>query len=495
MAAIITENYRKSLAKLLDENLQDPINNYYIGIGKSDEWYEDLSGGLSAPFPQGTTGDSLNLLGNLTDLIKMSFADYSRVIPNVNPTTVASYYKKFDPYDASCLYPSTIGGLSYKPAYFIEPSNGNVFLVLDAPTTATTLAVTSADPIPYTFFLNGNTGDVGVEMITTTSGYTIVCIGNIDPNSKFNNSQFVGVEEDLNTSGTLKYKGVVYGFHVANGGVYSGDGTSVAGTVTVYESGSTVMTYAAPLQIPVLCTIFEGKITSVRPTSAYYSNLATNASALSGFSFKKPTAKIAITDEGITQTTEATIYPNVSNTNGFKYDMTEYTPAWYVCFLANTDVSSQDVYTKYSQVSLIRNPTLDGATSILNVAFQNMKKSFTLAGYTASSIDETYSIVQKNSSSQIVKRLGTVDSYKQNGDDVVIYYTNSAKHGFDKPLTTSGNTIVFVSSTGVETATSIVPSSPSTPTVNTADVLFIDNRATINRSADQNEELKIIIQL
>jgi hypothetical protein len=124
-----------------------------------------------------------------------------------------------------------------------------------------------------------------------------------------------------------------------------------------------------------------------------------------------------------------------------------------------------------------------------------MKKSFTLAGYTASSIDETYSIVQKNGSGQIVKRLGTVDSYKQNEDDAVIYYTNSAKHGFDKPLTTSGNTIVFVSSTGVETATSIVPSSPSTPTVNTADVLFIDNRATINRSADQNEELKIIIQL
>jgi hypothetical protein len=492
MAAIITENYRKSLAKLLDENLQDSTNKYYVGIGKSDAWYEDLSGGLSAPFPQGTTGDSLNVLGNLTDLIKMSFANYSRVIPNVDPTTVASYYKKFDPYDASCLYPSTIGVLSYKPAYFIEPSSGNVFLVLDAPTTPSTLAVTSGES---DFFANGNTGD-GYEMITTTSGYTIVCIGAINPNSKFNNSQFVQVIEDV-VLGSHDYRGVIYGFHVANGGAYSGDGTSVAGTVTVYESGSTVTTYTAPLQIPVLCSISGGKITSVRPTSTYYSNLATNDSTLSGFSFNKPTAKITITGAGITQTTEATLYPCVSNASGFKYDMTEYTPAWYACFLANSDVSAQDVYTKYSQVSLIRNPILDGQLQVLDVTSQNMKKSFTLASYTASSIDSTYSIVQKNGSGQIVKRLGTVDSYKQNGDDAVIYYTNSAKHGFDKPRTGVGvtDTIVFVSSTGVETATSIVPSSPSTPTVNTADVLFIDNRATIDRSADQNEELKIIIQL
>jgi hypothetical protein len=493
MAAIITENYRKSLAKLLQENLQNSTNKYYIGIGKSDAWYEDLSGGLSAPFPQGTTGDLLNVFGNLTDLIKMSFADYSRVIPNVDPTTVASYYKKFNPYDASCLYPSTIDGISYKPAYFIEPSNGNVFLVLDSPSTPTTLAVTSSD----TFFLNGNDGNTN-EMITTSSGYTVVCIGNIEPNSKFNNSQFVEVKEDLNTSGTLKYKGVVYGFHVANGGTYvGGPGTAITGTVTVYESGLAATGYTAPLEIPVLCSISGGKITSVRPISEYYSDLATNASSLSGFSFKKPTVKITITGAGITQTTAATLYPCVSNANGFKYDMTEYTPAWYVCFLANSEVSVQEVYTKYSQVSLIRNPTLDGATGFLNVTSQNMKKSFTLAGYTASSINSTYSIVQKNSSGQIVKRLGTVDSYKQNGANAVIYYTNSAKHGFDKPRTGVGvtDTIVFVSSAGVETATSIVPSSPSTPTVNTADVLFIDNRATIDRSADQNEELKIIIQL
>lgn len=490
MAAIITENYRKSLAKLLDENLQDSTNKYYIGIGKSDAWYEDLSGGLSAPFPLGTTGDSLNVFGNLTDLIKMSFADHSRVIPNVNPTIVASYYKKFNPYDASCLYPSTIGGISYKPAYFIEPSNGNVFLVLDAPTTPTTLTVSGSD----TFFTQGNDGN-GYEMITTTSGYTIVCIGAINPNSKFNNSQFVQVIEDVNT-GNHDYKGVVYGFHIANGGAYTGSGTAVAGTVTVYESGPTVTTYVAPLEIPVLCTIAGGKITSVRPTSSYYSDLATQASSVYSFNFNKPIAKIVITGAGITQTTEATLYPCVSNINGFKYDMTEYTPAWYACFLANSDVSVQDVYTSYSQVSLIRNPTLDGATGFLNVASQNMKKSFTLANYTASSsIDSTFSIVQKNGSGQIVKRLGAVDSYKQNGLDTVIYYTNSAKHGFDKPLTTSGNTISFISAAGVETATAIVPTAVSTPTVNTADVLFIDNRATIDRSEDQNEELKIIIQL
>jgi hypothetical protein len=496
MAAIITENYRKALANLLRENLN--TNSYYIGLGKSDEWYEDLSGGLTAPFPQGTTGDSANVTTNLTDLIKLSLTNYSRVIPNVSITSTAAYYKRFNPYDASCLYPSTVGGTVYNPAYFIEPTSGNVFLVLDAPVTGT-LSIS----IDNDFFLNGVDGE-NREMITTANGYTIVCIGSINANSKFNNSQFVEVKDTPTVAAvgtTHKHKGVVYGFHIANGGTYvntentatlaAGDFT---GNVTVRRFG-----VADPSVIPITGSIVGGKITSVKPTSndgGYYKLLAQSDAA---FTSTKATAEITISGAAITENKAATLYPCISNVNGFKYDMTEYTPAWYICFLVNSEISIQDVYTSYSQVSLIRNPKLVGATGPLVVGTQNMKKSFTLANYNPISIDNTYAIVQRDSTGAIVKRIGIVDSRKQTGtDDVdaVIYYTNSPKYGYDTPLTTSGNTISFVNITSdVRTDTSVVPTALVNTEINTADVLFIDNRGQIDRADDQNEELKIIIQL
>jgi hypothetical protein len=242
-----------------------------------------------------------------------------------------------------------------------------------------------------------------------------------------------------------------------------------------------------------------GKITSVKPTSndgGYYKLLAQSDAA---FTSTKATAEITISNAAITENKAATLYPCISNVNGFKYDMTEYTPAWYICFLVNSEISIQDVYTSYSQVSLIRNPKLVGATGPLVVGTQNMKKSFTLANYNPISIDNTYAIVQRDNTGAIVKRIGMVDSRKQTGTgnvDAVIYYTNSPKYGYDTPLTTSGNTISFVNITSdVRTDTSVVPTALVNTEINTADVLFIDNRGQIDRADDQNEELKIIIQL
>jgi hypothetical protein len=496
MAAIITENYRKTLANLLQENLQSPLNEYYVGIGKSDAWYEDLSGGLTAPFPLGTSGDTAHVLTSLTDLIKIGADNYSRVIPNVNPVTAPARYKRFNPYDASCLYPSTINGVDYKPAYFIEPVNGNVFLVLDSPGTPLDLSS------PGDFFLNGNDGNF--NQMATVNGYTVVFIGNINPNSKFNNSQFVKVNEEKASDEDLEfaqYRGAVYGFHIANGGTYVDPITlalvtdpAKSASVTVRQHGvnTTIPGGANEYTINVTCAITNGKITSIRPTAGYYEELIERT--LSGYEFNKAIAEITI--GGITQTTAATIYPCISNAKGFTYDMTEYTPAWYACFLVNSDVSVQDVYTSYSQVSLIRNPKLDGSSSVLNVVSKNMKKSFKLIGQSVP-ISPGLAIFQRNSG-QIIKRIGVVDSYEQDGSDGIIYYTNSAKYGYDVPSTGVGNTISFLNpANGSIINTTIAPeeSSLNTPTIDTADVLFIDNRGKIDRASDQNEELKIIIQL
>jgi hypothetical protein len=510
MAAIITENYRKFLTTLLKQNIQSGDDVYYVGIGKSDAWYEDLSGGLTAPFPQGTSGDGKTVLSNLTDLIKIGGDSYSRVMPNVNPITVGSYYKKYDAYDATCLYPETIDSIEYKPAYFIEPASGNVFLVIDTPSPPAPLTIIDdGTDDTYDFLLNGNDGPLmtsgrPIEM-KTVSGYTIVLIGSTPTYSKFNNTQFVEVKDDLLVDPPTyadytghNYRGIVYGFHVANGGLYKQSNANYTGpanaTVRVYESSTN--TLQAPLEIQVQCSIVNGKITSVKPLAAYYNTLA---SQVGGRIFNNATAEIVITTNGIVTNAPPTIYPCISNINGFKYDITQYTPSWYACFLVNSDVSDQDVYTSYSQVSLIRNPLLVGNNNVLNVASRSMKKSFTLLNYPSPNIDSAYSIVQKNTQNQIVKRIGVVDSYKQVGANTVVYYTSSAKYGYDVPMVSAGAIsfieIVNDTSTPSEINTSIAPSSINAQAIDTADVLFIDNRGKINRADDQNEELKIIIQL
>ena len=502
MAAIITENYRKALAKLL----QNDTDLYYVGLGKSDEWYEELPDGLTAPFPQGTSGDSSNVLSSLTDLVRVHQSDYAVVMPNVVINDTPSYYKRFNPYDASCLYPSTIGTISYKPAYFIEPSSGNVFLVLDAPATNSTLAVTNE---PNGYFQNGNTGVEGIG-IARVNGYTIVCIGNTNPNSKFNNSQFIEVRSQISEEPT-DYQGVVYGFHVVNGGLYETSGAnpipvataSLTATAKVYQYGANENDEDASLEIEGTCTIVDGKITSFSPNSDYYNQLADKNPDISAFKFTNAISEFTVINTGasITERSKPTIYPCISNINGFSYDMSKYTPAWYICFLINSDVSDQDVYSSYSQISLIRNPQLVDQSELLNVNSKNMKKSFTLASYTAPALDSTYAIVQKNAAGEIIKRLGVVDSYQQTGAlnaNAVIYYVNSPKYGYDTPSTAS-HTISFINtSNGAVTDTPVVPSAlytPYTPRIDTADVLFIDNRGRIERDGDQNEELKIIIQL
>jgi hypothetical protein len=501
MAAIITENYRKALAKLL----QNETDRYYVGLGKSDEWYEDLSGGLTSPFPQGTSGDSFNVLNSLTDLIRVNSSDYAIVIPNVPINDTPSYYKRFNPYDASCLYPSTIGDIVYKPAYFIEPSSGNVFLVLDAPSNVT-LSVTD-DTNGY--FQNGNTGDASIE-IANVKGYTIVYIGTSNPNSKFNNSQFVEVTSQISEEpDDYDSQGVVYGFHVANGGLYETSESipvataTLTATVKVYQHGANENDEDASLNIQGTCSVVDGKITLFTPSPSYYVNLANRDPNLINFKFTKAISEFdeIVIGSGIIERSRATVYPCISNINGFKYDMSQYTPSWHICFLVNSDVSVQDIYTNYSQISLIRNPKLVNDEGVLNVNSKNMKRSFTLASYTAPTIDSTYAIVQKNNDGDVIKRIGVVDSYEQSGtlgEDAVIYYTSSAKYGYDTPFTAGAGSypISFIdTSDGTLTDTSVVPSALTNPIIDTADVFFIDNRGKIDRADDQNEELKIIIQL
>jgi hypothetical protein len=349
-------------------------------------------------------------------------------------------------------------------------------------------------------------------IIKLASNHIVVKIGSIVTLSQFNNEQFV----EINTTvGTGTFDGYIYGLHVANGGSYkvsnavgaadySGTLDAVATIYGVNASGVQIpvsvpgspTTTSTSTYIHCTCTFVAGKITKVELDMNSYLNLIISESFNSTV-FADAVVKLAFgngtTPSAFYESSAATILPMIASVNGFGYQISDYTPAWYVCFLANTRTAVRAVYSDYAQVSLLKNPKNNAGDAIVADAV-SMTKTFTLPLYTFSTDVEGYQIIQK-SGSNITRRIGVVDSYDISTK--IVYYNNSAKFGYD-PIDTA-SPIVFVNpTTGVEVATSINPTTLTAPdfTVGSADVLFIDNRASvINRSADQNEELKIIIQL
>lgn len=479
MAAIITEKYRKNLASLLQSDFT--ASNYYIGLGKSDQWYEEL-GSNTAPFPRGTSADSQYVQDALTDLIKVDLSDITRVIPLVTLAN-GTRYKQYDPHDASCLYPSTINDVVYKPAYFVDMASGNVYIFIKSPASSS-VSITSTDLdnvargfVDYTYVDGVDTITTQAEIFALGSYHIIAKVGTIVQYSTFNNEQFVEINTALRTA--APYKGALYGFSVINGGVWAGS-LSTTLNATVKFNGKTNGGSDVAIDIPATLTITNGVCTAVTVSDTYRTQDLNEGTP---YSFKCGTCSLTA---DTAPTTAPVIAPCIASKNGFAYDVTEYTPSWYVGFLANSRSSSHLVYSSYAQASLIRNPK-DTSAALLTAATIPTLNSFTLESYDTSGDNLAGQVI-----TQTGKLIGIVNSsyYDSIAGDTTVYYNNTVKYGYDTP---SGGLPIILDGT----STTINPTNITATAYDhgSGEVLFIDNRASITRSEDQNEEIKIIIQL
>jgi len=473
MAAIITENHRKNLAALLKTDAQSS-SSYYIGIGKSDAWYDELTPPNESPFPVGTHEATLAAKYAITDLLKVNTSDFAEVIP-LHTLTNGHKYKQYNPYDSATLYPSS----THNPSYFVDLVGGNVYVFVYSPDV--NLVVTSNDLINITS-PEANIFRIG----EATTKHVIARVGKIKQYSKFNNEQFVEIDTALNTS--ADYLGNAYGLHIVNGGDLNGASTSVSGISIMLDGVNASGTNVSYTITNVTASVdVNGKITALALPTSFYTDLINKTSLVT---FKAATARISSVPDGITINELPVIVPLLSNVNGFSYDVRRYTPAWYVCFLANSRSAVSPVYGSYSQISLLKNPKNTSGT-VLTTAAVSTLNSFVLTGYTGS-INVGDGIVQIQSS--VTKYIGVVHSY--NSATKTVYYTKGYHDGVNA-IDGAKNISIVNRDTQVVTDTGKTPSSITSSTYDphTGDVVFLENRAQIIRSADQNEELKIIIQL
>lgn len=473
MAAIITEHFRKNTADLIKSNIQS--DKYYIGIGKSDEWYEKLENGVASPFPLGSYSDMDDVQYAITDLIRLNSASSYYVIPNIQYQD-GGKYKQYNPYDPSCFYASD----DVHPCYIVDSEY--VYLCLHVNISDSTYPGFTFDGSQYSSFDNNTS-------VMIINDYVWIACGKILRYSYINNEQFVAIDPsqliDVDTTRSAS-GGLLYGFYVMNGG-------------SDYTPGIDNIQLEVKIKGLQYNADFDTLSNYVSDT-IYLNNLSTDSN---GVITNVQIMHDAAIDNPIKRLTKATVevvsggngntvlVPLIAPIDGFGHEPRTILPSWYLGLLVNTRVSIPTVYSDYSQISIIRNPKDTDNNSLTNESYRCVK-SFVLSGYSnINDIESGVALYQINN--DIVIPLGVVDSVDYANETV--YYISSAKYGYCEIDETVS--MRFINSVGNTVNTSILPTEITIPTFKpgTGEVIFIDNRATINRAEDQNEELKIIIQL
>ena len=463
MAAIITDKLKNLVVDLIKANDSDASNKYYAAIGRSEAWNDsDVS-----PTPLRTKSEE-NDFRNSMQSMKL-IADVSLVIPRYNWST-GTFYSAYD--DTQVGQPTN--------AYYVVNANQQVYMVLRASVSATGTAVASTvEP----------TGNTTGTPFKTSDGYVwkfMYSISATDAN-KFQSANFIPVKSipftNVNSSvAEVEQKAVqdaaVHGQIIGYGIESAGAGYSSAPTLTVQGNGSNAAATA---------TISGGQVVKVEVADSSDASLKI-ASFGSGYDY----ANVEVS--GGSPTKPVKVRPILANSGGLGHDATIDFKASAIMFNAKpsgTETLDFVIGQDFRQVGLLKNPQTDSAGhggNGVSTAFTS-STGRALKGLNFSAInnpfgeDKTILGVTSGAKAFIDKDSGNSVFYHQN--------ENTGFKSFQ-----AGETVSETDGTG-EGVLDSAGAFETTFEVNphTGELLYIDNRSAVTRSADQTEDIKIVIQV
>jgi hypothetical protein len=466
MSAIITDNFRRNSAKLFLSDIAGNVNNYYLGIGKSDKWpdaglvTEDASG-YNVAAPVGSFSDALEVLNNVATFSKLGASNTTLVIPNV-PWASGKKYKAYNSYDSGCFYAT--GNLL--PCYattatgmYLCLANNSGGLTANSPSdTSTYVPAQGADN--YVWILVQPVSQLGTAFIT---------------------DQFIEVSQTPLTSTPLA-NSTAYGglcspvFHVVNGG--SGY-TGTAPVVTLRGSDAAgATTYTQTLTATVVGGVITGVIHSL---------------TLANWPKGLQVASVEVTHA---TGTGAIVVPVIAPRLGYGHIPAAVMPSWYAGIsvdLADT-IGSDNFYTPYRQVSIVRNPNTTAANA-------NALRSLTLStGHGITSITGANALITDISGVPFA----VADAIVGN----TLYFHQNYTSGFKELANASTTFLLSTTGSNNYTYTAVNASECNEAVLANGsiaggdgiyariagEVVFVENRTKITRSAGQTEKIKIIIQ-
>ena len=484
MPAIITSKFRRNNAQAFETSFGSSGNKYYLGIGKPsafgtktrpDGRTENLGTDSTPITPADSVQQEYDTFDDLLAVKRITSSDVSFAAPRINWTsgTVYDYYR----HD----YGNRItGGTS------IQSANSGATNLYDA-----NFYVMNSNFQVYKCLDNNNNGQSTIEptgentlILETSDNYKWKYMFTLSASAQANflSTDFMGVSSNSTVSNAA-VDGAVNIVKIKTAGTGGTNGTYT--NIPMRGDGSNGQ---------VSITIASGSVTAVSVTAAG-----------TGYSY----ANIRVADINVAgggSLSGAELDCIIEPKGGHGFDPFEELGAFFVIlntsFEGAETANSGDFTTTndFRRVALIRDPKSAGSAATVTTLRATRAVRFSGTPGTFQ-VDEK--ITQTNTGA-----VGKVVQY--DAANKILFYTQTKYQ--DEGVDTNGNKVLFSGTDVITGATSNATGTPSgvTETVNnvslvsghslpevdedSGDVMYIENRAPVARSADQTENVKLIIE-
>ena len=458
MVAIITDKFKRQVLNDIFTNVVDSAATYYIGIGRSNDW----NATDAAPTPLNTAKEERDFRLNLQSIKKGE--DVSYVIPRYNwssGTIYAAYDDHVQGYPTNAYYVMTDELAIYICLQQGKDNTGSAVASTVKPTGTSLDPITTADGYVWKY-LYGQTALRSTKF--TSANYIPVqfidSAGVSDP----------ALEQEQKAIQDAAVKGQVIGIKLDNGGT----GYTSAPTITFTGNGT-----KAP---GATATVYNGTIVKVEMNDS-----GTGKSFGAGYDY----ASVAFSGGGGTGAHARAVLSTPKGIGGDARDDLRSSAIMFNSKLIGDETNSFITSNDYRQVGLIKDPKVgpDSADSDFEGPAANVLNKLKF-GSIAQNFSEDKTIEGSTSSAK---------AYIDNADSSYVWYHQTDSTGFatfiegETVTELDGNGEGILDSASVDGDTLAYIKGTVDPLSGT--ILYIDNRAAIERDPAQTEDIKVIIQL
>ena len=516
MAAIVTDQFRILNANNFVETVDNSANSYYVvvglanpalavGFGRTTDWNTNTPNPVDNFNYTNHTGDT-QIFGK-----KVTSANVRRLITRRNWTQGTRYEMYRHDYSVSSPSPVTNSTRLYAANYYVMNKNFDVYVCIDNGSSGiSTTGNASQDEPLFTDLEPSRAGESG-------DGYIWKYLFTVPPSDiiKFDSTDFIALPNNWPTSTDAQIQAVR-----ENGD--SDINNNQIKTVYIADQGDKYTGTGG--EFDILGDGTGGKVV-IEVTGQKITN-ATVSSGGKGYSYG--IVDLSSINSGAVQGgTPAKLVPIIPPSRGHGFDLYKELGADRVLIYARFDDTTKDfpIDAKFAQVSLIKNPTSFGTTSVYTGStFSSLKaiKLSTVSGtptiggllqQTVGTGETAFGYISSfDNDTNVIKYIQDRSLYfgnNQDQTDVLDVKNRSTQFPFEsttKQIAFSGGTgsVETTFSSGITTDINnnnvalgvSFTSGLASPEINkgSGDVLYIDNRALISRNLRQKEDVKIILE-
>ena len=517
MPAIVTDQFRILNASNFVAGVSSSTNSYFISVGLPNPQPASVGFGRANNWNTATPNpvDSFSEVDHIGDTTqfgkRVTDSNVRRLVRRIDWTKGVKYDMYRQDYSTSNTAPNSNATRLYDANYYVINSNFNVYTCIENGSSGiNTTGNASEDEPTFTDLEPSKAGE-------SQDGYIWKYLFTVNPSDiiKFDSTDFIALPNDWPTTTDAQIQAVR-----ENGD--SDINNNQIKTVYIADQGNNYTGTGG--EFDILGDGTGGKV--VIEVSGTKITNATISNGGKGYTYGVVDLG-TINSAAIAGNTPAKLIPIIPPSKGHGFDLYKELGADRVLVYARFDDSTKDfpIDSKFSQVSLLKNPTSFGTTSVYtgstfsglkSIKLDTISGTPTIGGLLQQTVGTGQTALGYISSfdtdTNVLKYIQDRSLYFGNKIDQTDY-ANVSSGSQQYEFTASTNQISFSGGNGsVETTFSAgittdinnnnvalgvsFTSGLASPEINkgSGDVLYIDNRALISRNLRQKEDIKIILE-